>query len=120
MAALICSGGLPLIVDGWSALACRAFADAAPSRRVTVGRIVGSVRACRQAVALGCPTRMVSAMAARAGRLDVVQWARWHRWGEATTSWAAIHGHADVLEWSWANGCDQMIEKATNQTGSIT
>ena len=46
-------------------------------------------------------------LAAQAGHLGVLQWARKHgcRWGEKTCAHAAWGGHLDVLQWAREHGC---------------
>lgn len=46
-------------------------------------------------------------VAARAGRLEVLQWLREKRvtWDARVTEWAAMGGHFDVLDWLHTNGC---------------
>ena len=99
---------LQLVGDcGWIArLVCRAFVDASP--RVTEASIdsVERLALVRKVHKWREPKNLCS-FAARAGYLEVLQWARLNGspWDEWTCAYAAQGGHLEVLQWARLNGC---------------
>ncbi|KAJ8608423.1 hypothetical protein CTAYLR_010326 [Chrysophaeum taylorii] len=68
--------------------------------------------------------RCLCHVAARAGQLEVLQWARDNdcRWDARTCSEAARGGHFEVLEWARASGCpwDERTCSAAARNGHLT
>ena len=99
---------LQLVGDGgWVAqLVCRAFAD---TLRIVTESSIDSVErlALVRTVNKWREPSNLCNFAARAGHLDLLQWARLNGclWNESTCSHAAKGGHLEVLQWARLNGC---------------
>ena len=87
------------------------FGAAEPAKlyRTPVRAVVNTVELCAWARDTGCWNASVCALAASAGKLEVLQWARQNGcpWDWRTYEWAA--GHASIQQWADENGCPWKI-----------